>query len=135
MTYLPIRSYDNYIAANLELALLRDSGFDCYIKDEYTVTIDPLLSPALGGMKLMVEAGGADRALEVLKASDAYYLQTVPCPFCKHPSLELVTQTTDHRSWKDKMKSMLLYGQEQMTKMFYRCSNCSHEFDTLPPSV
>lgn len=135
MHYLPIRSYDNYIAANLELALLRESGFDCYIKDEYTVTIDPLLSPALGGMKLMVEAANVVSALELLKQSDKLYLQTVPCPFCKHPALELVTQTTGNDSWISRIKSRLLYGQEQMVKTFYHCTNCSHAFDTLPPSI
>jgi len=64
--FIQIGSFDNYITAHIRLALLQDAGINCYLKDEYTITIDPLLSPALGGMKLMVHASQVDRALELL---------------------------------------------------------------------
>ena len=54
MNFIQVRSYDNYIYANIVLSMLQDSGINCHLKDEYTITIDPLLSPALGGIKLMV---------------------------------------------------------------------------------
>jgi hypothetical protein len=46
---------------------LRDSDINCHLKDEYTLTIDPLLSPALGGIKLMVAESQVGRALELLE--------------------------------------------------------------------
>jgi len=46
--------------------MLQDSDINCHLKDEYTITIDPLLSPALGGIKLMVARPQVERALELL---------------------------------------------------------------------
>jgi hypothetical protein len=68
MNFIQVRSYDNYIYAHIVLSMLQDSGINCHLKDEYTITIDPLLSPALGGIKLMVAApGGAGLELLELK--------------------------------------------------------------------
>jgi hypothetical protein len=50
--------------------MLQDAGINCYLKDEYTITIDPLLSPALGGMKLMVHPAQVQRAIELLEQTD-----------------------------------------------------------------
>jgi hypothetical protein len=65
--FIEIRSYDNYIYAHIVLAKLQDAGINCHLKDEYTITIDPLLSPALGGIKLMVAESQVGRALELLE--------------------------------------------------------------------
>ena len=66
MDYIQVRSYDNYIYAHIVLSMLQDAGINCYLKDEYTITIDPLLSPALGGIKVMVARTQVERALEIL---------------------------------------------------------------------
>ena len=68
--FIEIRSYDNYIYAHIALAKLQDAGINCHLKDEYTITIDPLLSPALGGIKLMVAESQVGRALELLEETD-----------------------------------------------------------------
>jgi hypothetical protein len=67
MNFIQVRSYDNYIYAHIVLSMLQDSGINCHLKDEYTITIDPLLSPALGGIKLMVADSQLERALELLE--------------------------------------------------------------------
>ncbi len=69
--FIEIGAYDNYIYAHIVLARLRDAGINCHLKDEITITIDPLLSPALGGIKLMVAATEVDRALEILGETGA----------------------------------------------------------------
>ena len=66
MNFIQIRAFDNYINAHIALSKLQDSGINCHLKDEYTITIDPFLSPALGGMKLMVYESQVERALEIL---------------------------------------------------------------------
>ena len=48
--FVQISAFDNYISAHIVLAMLLDADINCYLKDEYTLTIDPLLSPALGGI-------------------------------------------------------------------------------------
>jgi hypothetical protein len=70
MDYIQVRSYDNYIYAHIVLSMLQDAGINCHLKDEYTITIDPLLSPALGGIKLMVAGSQLERALELLEETE-----------------------------------------------------------------
>jgi hypothetical protein len=70
MDFVEIRAFDNYIYAHITMSMLQDAGINCYLKDEYTITIDPLLSPALGGMKLMVHPAQVQRAIELLEQTD-----------------------------------------------------------------
>lgn len=132
MNYIPIRSYDNYITANMERALLQDAGIDCYIKDEYTITIDPLLSPALGGMKLMVEDAALSTALNLLQRSDKLFLQTIACPHCSQYSLEFVEEVIYYTKWTDRLRSLLVNGQEKKEKKYYHCTSCGQNFAQLP---
>ncbi len=68
MNFILIRSFDNYIPAHIALGRLKEEFINCYLQDEYSVTIDPFLSNAIGGIKLMVAATQAERALEILNA-------------------------------------------------------------------
>ena len=70
MDFIQIRSFDNYIYAHIVLGMLQDAGINCHLKDEYTITIDPFLSPAIGGMKLMVHSSQAERAIELLEQTE-----------------------------------------------------------------
>lgn len=70
MEFVQLRSYDNYVSAHISLSMLQDAGINCHLKDEYVITLDPFLSPALGGMKLMVYPSQVERAAELLHAVD-----------------------------------------------------------------
>ncbi len=70
MEFVQLRSFDNYISAHISLGMLQDAGINCHLQDEYTVTIQPFLSPALGGMKLMVYPSQAQRAASLLQETD-----------------------------------------------------------------
>ena len=64
--FVLLATFDNYIPAHIALGKLKDEFINCYLQDEYTVTIDPLLSNAIGGIKLMVAESQAERALDIL---------------------------------------------------------------------
>jgi len=80
MKIVTIRTFDNYFSANLLLTRLRDSGLECYLKDEYTVTIDPLLSNAIGGIKLVVKEKDLPFANSLLAEFDRGYLEAITGP-------------------------------------------------------
>ncbi len=66
MRFMIIRTYDNYIPAHIALGRLQEEFINCFLQDEYTVTIDPLLSNAIGGIKLLVAETQVERALDIL---------------------------------------------------------------------
>jgi hypothetical protein len=70
MDFVQLRSFDNYISAHISLTMLQDAGINCHLQDEHIITLDPFLSPALGGMKLMVYPTQAERAVELLEEVD-----------------------------------------------------------------
>jgi hypothetical protein len=70
MEFVQLRSFDNYISAHIRLGMLQDAGINCHLRDEYSVTIQPFLSPALGGMKLMVYPSQIERASRLLEETE-----------------------------------------------------------------
>jgi hypothetical protein len=65
--FIPIAAFDNYVSAHIAMGRLEEQGIRCWLKDENTVTIDPLLNYAVGGIKLMVSSVQAERAVSLLK--------------------------------------------------------------------
>lgn len=135
MQFIQIRSFDNYIEANMVLGMLQEQGINCHLKDENTITIDPLLSPAIGGMKLMVYETQAERANELLADAEKEYVKTITCPVCKNKSLKVVVTTKKPTSFLNALKSMLLIGQVEETKKKFVCESCGAVFKELPISV
>ena len=70
MKFVLLLSFDNYIHAHIALGRLKEEYINCYLQDEYSVTIDPFLSNAIGGIKLMVAEAQAERAKDILKNQD-----------------------------------------------------------------
>jgi predicted RNA-binding Zn-ribbon protein involved in translation (DUF1610 family) len=130
--YREIRSFDNYLYANIVLNRLKDEGFTCYLKDENTVTIDPLLSPAIGGMKLMVLEHEVGRAISLLDQVEAEYLATVPCPTCGQQALQQLKKTSQPKNIISAIFTQLVTGSSSQETRMYRCSNCGHTMSELP---
>lgn len=52
MNFIMVSSFDNYIDANIILGKLQHEGITCFLRDEYTVTIDPILTNAISIKKV-----------------------------------------------------------------------------------
>jgi Putative prokaryotic signal transducing protein len=66
MDFLLIKRYDNYVEAHIDKGVLEENNIECWLMDENTVTINPFLSNAIGGIKLMVAKVQAERAMQIL---------------------------------------------------------------------
>jgi len=120
------------MSANMTLGMLQENEINCHLKDEYIVTIDPLLNPAVGGIKLMVAESQLDRAKELINEAEANYIATIPCPNCHHLSLTVEEKVSKPESFWGKLKNIAAYGQESTYKKIYRCTNCKSIFSELP---
>lgn len=130
--FIELRSFDNYMEANIVLSMLQTQNINCHLKDEHIVTIDPLLSPAIGGMKLMVHYAHAERAWDLLEQAEDKYLKSIACPVCKHHTLHAVSITRKHKCRLAALVSMLLNGNAVEIGKVYRCASCGYDFKDLP---
>ncbi len=132
MDFVELRSFDNYLEANIVMNMLRHHHINCHLKDENIVTIDPFLSPAIGGMKLMVHHSQVERAWDLMDEAERVYLKEIPCPVCHAHALQAVSITRKHSSKFAALLSMLLNGQSVEVRKVYRCGSCGYDFKELP---
>jgi hypothetical protein len=132
MHFVPLRTFDNYVEANIVMNMLVASDINAHLKDEYSVTIDPLLSPALGGIKLMVHYTQVERAWGLLEDAEAKYLETIPCPVCKAHSLKIISVTKKYRCKLSAVINMIVSGKSVELVKMYQCSACGYDFKELP---
>ncbi len=134
MKFKQIASYDNYMLANMTMGLLTENGIKCQMKDEHIVTIDPLLNPAVGGIKLLVEENDFDRAVALMKEAEDDYLKDIACPRCKSHSLVVEEKSNNPTDFWKRLGNQILYGQPSTYSKGYRCTACKKYFEELPPS-
>ncbi len=132
MDYVELRSFDNYIEANIVLNMLQHQDIVCHLKDEHIITIDPLLSPAIGGMKLMVHSDHVEKAWDLMDRAEQEYLKNIPCPVCKSHALKTESITRKHQCKLGAIASMILNGHSLEITKIYRCSRCGYDFKELP---
>ncbi|MFT3932278.1 MAG: DUF2007 domain-containing protein [Chitinophagaceae bacterium] len=131
MDYLLLRTFDNYISASITIARLDEEGITCYLKDEYTVTIDPFLSNAVGGIKLMVLPDDFEEAQALLDGYDKDYRQSVVCPNCGSHDVEYINKP-GVKNWVTALVSWFLSSYAMAIQQVYHCYECQHEFTDLP---
>ena len=134
MNYVELRSFDNYIEANIVLKMLQNENINCHLKDEHIITIDPLLSPAIGGMKLMVDPTHIERAWDIINSAEEQYLKSISCPVCKKHALTTISITKTHKCKLAALASMLLNGKSVEIAKLYKCTACGYDFKEVPRS-
>ncbi len=128
MNFVPVWSYDNYIPAHIAMGRLKEEGFDCWLKDENTVTIDPILSNAVGGIKLMVREPEAKKAWKLLNELQQQHKTTITCPNCGSHNMELVSTPRKAVNWLSAISTFFLGDYALTVDKVYHCFNCGNEF-------
>ncbi|MFT3748661.1 MAG: DUF2007 domain-containing protein [Agriterribacter sp.] len=132
MDLVTIQSFDSYIDANIMLGKLEAEGIVCFLRDEYTVTVDPILSNAIGGIKLTVPESQAARAKELLATFDAEKRAILKCPKCGSGNVEYISNPVKSGNWLSAIISFLFGSYAVSIKKNYHCFECGYEFDDLP---
>ncbi len=68
MDFELLRVFDNYIDAHIVKGRLEAEGIICWLKDEHlsALIVDPVLTSAIAGIKLMVAKEHVERAIQKL---------------------------------------------------------------------
>lgn len=129
MDFIPIQSYTNYIDAHITMGRLEEEGIRCWLKDENTVTIDPILTNAVGGIKIMVSNEQAERAKAVLAAIETDRKKKFACPYCGSHNIEFVTTPRRPGNWFSVLFGLLWASYAVPIEKVYHCFNCQKEFE------
>lgn len=112
---------------------LEAEGLEVFLFDQFTVDTDPLVSNAIGGIKLKVWAEDEEKALEILDTISEYSLddsgQAIICPICNSEKVELVTTVRDLKSFFAFLFSFFTYTLPVHSRHDYRCDNCKQQFN------
>ena len=134
MALAKIRAYDNYFTANIILTKMQAAGIECYLLDEFTVTIDPLLSNAIGGIKLVVRENDETRARNLLRQFDKEYQQAATCPNCGSNNFVYIAKP-GAKNFLTAIFTRMFSSYVPAPDYVYQCGNCGYESERLPDTV
>jgi hypothetical protein len=133
--FVPVRSYDNYIPAHMMLQRLEEEGIKAYLQDEHTVTIDPILANAIGGIKLMIYEEQLERGMRLISDFEQDYNQAVACPQCQSTNVDYITQPSNVTNWFIALLTWIFGNYAVSFKKVYKCSHCGYESASLPENL
>lgn len=111
---------------------LESVGIDVFLHDNFTIDSDPLLSQAVGGVKLFVRSEEYENATEILSEVHLHSVsdtgKAINCPNCNSEKVGLFSLARDGKSFFSFVFSFLLSALPFYTQHKYRCSNCQFEF-------
>jgi len=134
MEIVVLRTFDNWFSANILLTRLKDSGIPATLLDEFTLTIDPILTNALGGIKLAVGSDYANDAMDMIEQFDKEKLESAYCPRCGEFKIELITKSSP-RNVVTALLTWLLGNYAIAPEKVYQCQNCKYESHTIPDNT
>ncbi len=126
-----VKTFDNYFSANLILNRLSNDGIKCRLLDEQTVSLDPLLNIAVGGIKLAVQEEDVKASKELFDEYEKQYIEEAICIRCKSKSFEKLLKPA-HRDLQTRIIQLFNKDYQLPAEVLYRCGQCHLETKTLP---
>ena len=133
MIFKTLKTFDNLIEAYLLKSKLENEGIFCFLKDEYQISLNPLYSQALGGIKLQVRQDDWNDALIILKDLEKKQLINNEGDILKCSNCDSTEFYTDYRSLKDPKSlfsiiiAFILFIYPFYYKNVRKCKKCGFE--------
>ena len=132
-TFITIATFQYSSEAQIIKGRLLAEGIEAFLADAITIDTDPLVSNAIGGVKLKVPTTDVSKAQEILKSISSYSLNDtgnpVICPNCEHTKTHVFTTISDIKSLGAFLLGFFFGTLPFYTKYQYRCDNCTHKFN------
>ena len=134
MKLVTVQTFDNAIDLALLKSKLESEGIACYVFDELTVTINPLWSNGIGGIKLKINENDIEKAQLILQeiqesaTLDADGKKKI-CPKCE--SSDLYVNFKSMRGTKGILSMIIMFLFVVFPfyyKNLYKCKKCNYEF-------
>lgn len=132
-TFKTIARYQYSSEAQIVKGRLEADGIPVFLSDNLTIDTDPLVSNAIGGVKLKVLAKDALKAQHILETIKKYSVDdngnTIFCPNCNSEKIDLFSTIKDIKSFFAFIFGVLFSALPFYTRHKYRCEDCKTEFD------
>jgi hypothetical protein len=111
---------------------LESEGITVYMHDNITIDTDPLISNAIGGVKLFVRQEEVEKAQGILSQVSNYSVdndhQLICCPKCGQNKVLYLTSITSLKSLMSFLFGFILNIFPFYIQYKYRCEACKFEF-------
>ena len=132
-TFKTIARFQYSTEAQIIKGRLEAEGIQVFLSDNLTIDTDPLVSNAIGGVKLKVLSTDALKAQHILETINKYSVDdegnTISCPNCTGHHIELFSTIKDAKSFFAFIFGVLFSALPFYTKHKYKCEDCKTEFD------
>lgn len=129
-----VTTYGTSIEAHMAKNKLESEGILVFLFDENMVSLNPLYSLSVGGIKLKTLASDAQKALTVLQeVNDLPYTTEqnveIACPRCGSTNLSYAYETENKvKSFFGFFLALITFSLPLMAKDQYQCRNCDLVF-------
>jgi DNA-directed RNA polymerase subunit RPC12/RpoP len=131
-TFTTVARFNYSSEAHIIKGKLNSEGVEAFLVDDMTIDVDPLVSHAIGGVKLKVPTIQLERAKEVLESIHKYSIDDsgnrITCPNCKSNKVNLVTTVRDKKGFIFFIIAFLYTMFPFFVKSVYKCEDCKEEF-------
>ena len=131
-TFVTIAKFQYTSEAQIIKGRLEADGIEVFLRDNFTIDTDPLVSQAIGGVKLKVLAKDKTAALDILQSIKAYSLDNdgnpIICPSCGQNRVELFSTISDFKSFFAFITGFLFGTLPFSARYQYQCENCKTTF-------
>lgn len=129
-TFVTVARFQYSTEAQIIKGRLEADGIEVFLKDHITIDTDPLVSHAIGGIKLNVLAKDEAKAREILEAVSAYTLkddgQVMVCPHCESTKISLYSTIRDFKSFFHFLIGFITGTLPFSARYEYKCENCGN---------
>ncbi|WP_411765968.1 DUF2007 domain-containing protein [Winogradskyella sp. A3E31] len=131
-TFVTIAKFQYTSEAQIIKGRLEADGIEVFLRDNITIDTDPLVSNAIGGVKLKVLAKDMDAAKEILNSIKAFSLDDdgnpILCPNCNQNRVEMYSTINDFKSFFSFIVGFIFGTLPFSTRYQYQCDNCNTTF-------
>jgi len=117
--------------AHLLMTRLESEEVECWLQDENTVTINPIWTNAVGGIKLLVRKGDFARASGIFREIENNRKEAIECPRCKSHNIELVSTPRKAANWFSAILTFFFGDYALPVNKVNHCFDCGHEFENI----
>lgn len=135
MGLITFKTFDNSIDAHILKIKLESEGITCFLFDENIVSVNPLYSNLVGGIKLKINEEDLPHAKNIVLELKETPLTTedneiITCPKCQSTKIESGYQSMRSiGAVLSAIASFLLLIFPIYRKTVYKCLECGNEFD------